>query len=85
MLFDSVASTPFDLRAGPLLRTVLLDVAEEEQVLLFLNRRGYAPLTLCRACGHRLGCPSCTAWLVVERDTFTQEVFAAKLAAEVGQ
>ena len=38
-----------------------------EQVLLFLNRRGYAPLTLCRACGHRLQCPNCTAWLVEHR------------------
>ena len=40
-----------------------------EQALLFLNRRGYAPLTLCRACGHRMQCPSCTAWLVEHRFT----------------
>jgi primosomal protein N' (replication factor Y) len=38
-----------------------------EQVLLFLNRRGYAPLTLCHACGHRMQCPNCTAWLVEHR------------------
>jgi primosomal protein N' (replication factor Y) len=38
-----------------------------EQALLFLNRRGYAPLTLCRACGHRLECPNCSAWLVEHR------------------
>jgi primosomal protein N' (replication factor Y) len=38
-----------------------------EQALLFLNRRGYAPLTLCRACGHRLQCPNCDAWLVDHR------------------
>ncbi|WP_303982319.1 primosomal protein N' [Dongia mobilis] len=38
-----------------------------EQALLFLNRRGYAPLTLCRGCGHRLQCPRCTAWLVEHR------------------
>ena len=38
-----------------------------EQVMMFLNRRGYAPLTLCRACGHRLDCPQCTAWLVEHR------------------
>ena len=37
------------------------------QSLLFLNRRGYAPLTLCRACGHRLACPNCSAWLVSHR------------------
>ncbi len=39
-------------------------LANGEQALLFLNRRGYAPLTLCRGCGHRLECPRCTAWLV---------------------
>jgi len=38
-----------------------------EQSLLFLNRRGYAPLTLCRACGHRFQCPNCSAWLVDHR------------------
>lgn len=38
-----------------------------KQVLLFLNRRGYAPLTLCRACGHRFECPNCSAWLVEHR------------------
>ena len=38
-----------------------------EQAMLFLNRRGYAPLTLCRKCGHRLACPHCSAWLVEHR------------------
>jgi primosomal protein N' (replication factor Y) len=38
-----------------------------EQALLFLNRRGYAPLTLCRACGHRFSCTICDAWLVDHR------------------
>ncbi len=42
-------------------------VAAGEQAMLFLNRRGYAPLTLCGACGHRLQCPHCTAWLVEHR------------------
>ncbi len=40
---------------------------QERQSLLFLNRRGYAPLTLCRACGHRIECPQCSAWLVEHR------------------
>lgn len=39
------------------------------QALLFLNRRGYAPLTLCRQCGHRFECPRCTAWLIEHRKT----------------
>ena len=42
-------------------------LARGEQAMLFLNRRGYAPLTLCRACGHRMRCPNCTAWLVEHR------------------
>ena len=42
-------------------------LAGGEQAMFFLNRRGYAPLTLCRACGHRLACPNCTAWLVEHR------------------
>ncbi len=41
--------------------------AAGEQAMLFLNRRGYAPLTLCAACGHRIDCPNCTAWLVEHR------------------
>ena len=42
-------------------------LANGEQSLLFLNRRGFAPLTLCRACGHRFECPNCTAWMVEHR------------------
>ncbi|AQQ03714.1 primosomal protein N' [Roseibium algicola] len=41
--------------------------AEGGQSLLFLNRRGYAPLTLCRTCGHRFQCAHCSAWLVEHR------------------
>jgi primosomal protein N' (replication factor Y) len=42
-------------------------IEKREQALLFLNRRGYAPLTLCRACGFRFSCPNCDAWLVDHR------------------
>jgi primosomal protein N' (replication factor Y) len=53
---------------SPTLRQALAAViGGGEQAMLFLNRRGYAPLTLCRACGHRLQCPRCTAWLVEHR------------------
>ena len=52
----------------PTLHKRLLETfAAGEQAMLFLNRRGYAPLTLCRACGHRFQCPNCTAWLVEHR------------------
>ena len=66
-----------DLRASPpprgkflspvLVEAIRASFARGEQAMLFLNRRGYAPLTLCRACGHRLACPNCTAWLVEHR------------------
>jgi primosomal protein N' (replication factor Y) len=46
---------------------ILFAVERREQALLFLNRRGYAPLTLCRACGHRFACTICDAWLVDHR------------------
>ncbi|MDE0211046.1 MAG: primosomal protein N' [Boseongicola sp.] len=38
-----------------------------EQALLFLNRRGYAPVTICRACGNQIDCDQCDAWLVEHR------------------
>jgi primosomal protein N' (replication factor Y) (superfamily II helicase) len=50
-----------------LLRAVGKTVADGHQALLFLNRRGYAPLTLCRVCGHRFQCPQCSSWLVEHR------------------
>ena len=66
-----------DLRAHPpergrflsplLVSAVQETLARGEQAMLFLNRRGYAPLTLCRHCGHRMACPHCTAWLVEHR------------------
>ncbi|MDE0392800.1 MAG: primosomal protein N' [Rhodospirillales bacterium] len=53
---------------APALRSALAETLDAgEQALLFLNRRGYAPLTLCRACGHRFHCPNCSAWLVEHR------------------
>ncbi len=53
--------------APSLVEAIERTLAEGEQAMLFLNRRGYAPLTLCRRCGHRLQCPNCTAWLVEHR------------------
>ena len=66
-----------DMRANPpergrwlspiLITQVQRALAAGEQSMLFLNRRGYAPLTLCRTCGHRIECPQCSAWLVEHR------------------
>lgn len=50
---------------SPPLRAALQKALDAgEQAILFLNRRGYAPLTLCEACGHKFTCPHCSAWLV---------------------
>jgi len=69
--------TALDMRAEPpekgqwiaprLAREIFATLDRGEQALLFLNRRGYAPLTLCSACGHQFQCPDCDAWLVEHR------------------
>lgn len=51
----------------PLRDAITETLAKGEQAMLFLNRRGYAPLTLCRICGFRFECPHCSAWLVEHR------------------
>ena len=53
--------------APRLVGEIVQRLARGEQSLLFLNRRGYAPLTLCRSCGYRFQCPNCSAWLVEHR------------------
>lgn len=53
--------------APRLVEELKLRLEKGEQSLLFLNRRGYAPLTLCRHCGFRFQCPNCSAWLVEHR------------------
>jgi primosomal protein N' (replication factor Y) len=55
--------------APPLVMAMEETLQKGEQSLLFLNRRGYAPLTLCRHCGYRFQCPNCTAWMVEHRLT----------------
>ena len=68
-----------DLKASPpergrfiaprMISAISTALSRGEQAMLYLNRRGYAPLTLCRTCGHRIECPRCTAWLVEHRRT----------------
>ena len=53
----------------PLRAAVAETLARGEQTLLFLNRRGYAPVVLCRVCGHRLTAPDTDSWLVEHRYT----------------
>ena len=53
--------------SAPLRAAITQTLAAGEQAMLFLNRRGYAPLTLCQSCGHKLTCPHCSSWLVEHR------------------
>ncbi|MEP2641943.1 primosomal protein N' [Roseobacter sp.] len=53
--------------SGVLQREVQARLERGEQSLLFINRRGYAPITLCRACGHQIGCDHCDARMVEHR------------------
>lgn len=65
LTFD--APDPGKFLSPRVIREAAQALARGEQVLFFLNRRGYAPLTLCRQCGHRWQCPQCDAWLVEHR------------------
>ncbi len=60
---------PQQFLSAPLLAALRQAKADGKQSLLFLNRRGYAPLTLCRPCGHRMQCPNCTSWLIEHKRT----------------
>ncbi|HEY5339340.1 MAG TPA: primosomal protein N' [Rhizomicrobium sp.] len=51
----------------PLREALAATLASGEQAMLFLNRRGYAPLTLCQSCGHKMICRNCSSWLVEHR------------------
>ena len=53
--------------SAQLQREVERRLEQGEQSLLFINRRGYAPITLCRACGHQIGCDHCDARMVEHR------------------
>ena len=55
--------------APSLVEALKTNLDKGEQSMLFLNRRGYAPLTICRDCGHRIQCPHCTAWLTEHRNS----------------
>ncbi|MBU6234807.1 MAG: primosomal protein N' [Alphaproteobacteria bacterium] len=70
-LIDMKATPPErgNFISPPLKDAIAQTLASGEQALLFLNRRGYAPLTLCRACGHRIECPHCSAWMVEHKQS----------------
>ena len=53
--------------APPLVSAMAQRLKDGEQTLLFLNRRGYAPITLCGACGAKETCPHCDSWMVAHR------------------
>ncbi|MFI3241363.1 MAG: primosomal protein N' [Alphaproteobacteria bacterium] len=58
---------------GQFLSPILIEeikqtLSRKEQVILFLNRRGYAPLIICQDCGFRIECPNCSSWLTAHRN-----------------
>ncbi|KXU95691.1 primosomal protein N' [Caballeronia megalochromosomata] len=53
--------------AGPLIAALKTRVERGEQSLVFLNRRGYAPILSCDACGWVAGCPRCSAYAVLHK------------------
>lgn len=70
---DTIDLRREDMKATTFLSATLVAAMEKtlekgEQVLLYLNRRGYAPLTLCRTCGFRIECPHCTTWMVQHKN-----------------
>ncbi|MDE2074995.1 MAG: primosomal protein N', partial [Alphaproteobacteria bacterium] len=60
-------SEPGTWISEPLREAIRNTLDANEQAMLFLNRRGYAPLTLCGGCGHKMICRNCSAWLVEHR------------------
>ena len=65
----AVPPDPQTWLSQPLREAIGETLAKQEQTLLFLNRRGYAPVVLCRACGHRMTAPDTDSWLVEHRYT----------------
>lgn len=63
----SARAEPGTWLSQPLRDALAGTLGSGEQAMLFLNRRGYAPLTLCEACGHKMICKQCSAWLVEHR------------------
>lgn len=51
----------------PLIQAITRTISEGNQCLLFLNRRGFAPLMLCRSCGYRFQCYKCSASMVIHK------------------
>ncbi len=61
-------SLPHDSWISPTLKQAIdVTLKKNLQVLLFLNRRGYSPLMLCKSCGYRYSCSACSAWLVYHK------------------
>jgi primosomal protein N' (replication factor Y) (superfamily II helicase) len=66
-----------DMRKNPkkqfisdkLRQVIVQNFNEQKQTLLFLNRRGYAPLTICGDCGYRYQCVRCSAWMIEHKKT----------------
>lgn len=51
----------------PLIEAIQKRIALKEQSLIYVNRRGYAPISLCKSCGEKISCPNCSTWLVYHK------------------
>lgn len=58
-----------DFLSAPLIEAVRAGLEQGDQSMLYLNRRGYAPLIICRSCGEKLKSPDTDSWLVEHRAT----------------
>lgn len=56
-----------DFISPNLINAIKKTLERGEQALIYLNRRGYSPITLCKSCGTKLACPNCTSWLVYHK------------------
>lgn len=65
-LNGTISDTAFAPKTIQAMRDCL---AKGEQVLVFLNRRGYAPILICRSCGHQANCPNCDAHLTIHKSS----------------
>lgn len=53
----------------PLIEAIQKRIAQQEQSLIYVNRRGYAPISLCKSCGEKISCPNCSTWLVYHKNS----------------
>lgn len=60
----------FDGYISPILiNAIKKRIFQQEQCIMYVNRRGYAPISLCKSCGEKITCPNCSTWLVYHKNS----------------